>query len=160
MARPLTTRFSTLTVVESLTMTIRHKTLRGFTLIELMIVVAIVAILSAIAVPSYNDYIMRSRRAEARSGLQNAALWMERAMTATGNYPLQAVFPASLKAVPGGMYSIDLTPTSTAVAFTLTAAPQGAQALDKCGSFTLTNTTVRNVTGNTAPWDGPQCWSR
>ena len=60
----------------------RHSS--GFTLIEVMIVVAIVAILSAIALPSYTEYIRRSHRADARAGLLQAQQWLERAATATG----------------------------------------------------------------------------
>jgi type IV pilus assembly protein PilE len=57
---------------------------QGFTLIELMIVVAIVGILSAIAYPSYTEYIRRGHRADARAGLLQAQQWLERAATATG----------------------------------------------------------------------------
>ena len=60
---------------------------RGFTLIELMIVVAIVGILSAIAYPSYAGYIRKGHRADARAGLLQAQQWLERASTATGLYP-------------------------------------------------------------------------
>ena len=133
---------------------------QGFTLIELMIVVAIVAIASAIAIPSYNEYIMRARRADAKTALQNASLWMERALTATGTYPLPANFPASLSAVQNGFYTVSLDPVSTLATFQLNAAPQNAQASDKCGTFTLTNTGVRGVTGSTAPMNVPQCWQR
>ena len=59
---------------------------QGFTLIEAMIVVAIVAILAAIALPSYQEYVRRGHRAEARAGLQQAATWMERAATATPSF--------------------------------------------------------------------------
>ena len=59
----------------------------GFTLIELMIVVAIVGILSAIAYPSYAEYIRRGHRADARAGLLQAQQWMERAATASTALP-------------------------------------------------------------------------
>ena len=55
----------------------------GFTLIELMIVVAIVGILSAVAYPSYTEYVRRGHRADARAGLLQAQQWLERAATAT-----------------------------------------------------------------------------
>ena len=57
---------------------------KGFTLIEVMIVVAIIGILSAIAYPSYTEYIARGHRADARAGLLQAQQWLERAATATG----------------------------------------------------------------------------
>lgn len=60
---------------------------QGFTLIEVMITVAIIGIVSAIAYPSYTEYIRRGHRADARAGLLQAAQWMERAATATGSYP-------------------------------------------------------------------------
>ena len=74
-----------------------HKSHQGFTLIEVMIVVAIIGILSAIAMPSYTEYIRRGHRTEARAGLLQAAQWLERAATATGTYPKADAFPASLK---------------------------------------------------------------
>lgn len=138
---------------------------RGFTLIEVMIVVAVVAILSAIALPSYQEYIRRGHRADARAGLLQAAQWMERAATAGGNYPTQ--LPKSLQwkladdtSDPQKRYNIELASGNTASAFTLRAIPKspGPQAGDKCGTYTLTNTGVRDVTG--ASSDAASCWGK
>ena len=131
---------------------------QGFTLIELMIVVAVVAILTAIAYPSYNEYIRRGHRAEARAGLLQAAQWLERAATATGTYPLTAAFPANLKAIPNNRY--DISVVSDGATFTLTATPKAGQTGDKCGNYTLTNTGLRGANGTTTGDIVTQCWGK
>ena len=131
---------------------------RGFTLIELMIVVAIVGILSAIAYPSYAEYIRRGHRSEARAGLLQAAQWMERAATATGKYPLTAAFPASLKKVTSDRYDISIV--SDGSQYTLTAAPKGGQSGDKCGSYTLTQAGVRDASPLTQGATVADCWGK
>lgn len=133
-----------------------HKNQQGFTLIEVMIVVAIIGILSAIAYPSYQEYVRRSHRSDAKTGLLQAAQWLERAATATGVYPT---------ALPGGLqwtgdaskrYTISFAAT-TATSFTLQAAPKpGPQQSDKCGIFTLSNTGLRGVSLSTVA----ECWDR
>lgn len=131
----------------------------GFTLIELMIVVAIIGILSAIAYPSYKEYVARGHRADARGGLLQAAQWLERSATAIGTYPAATDFPAALKAVQGDRYDISYTPSGTPISgFTLKAAPKGVQAGDKCGTYTLTNTGTRNVESATATKE--ECWNK
>lgn len=135
-------------------MKLQHQ--HGFTLIELMIVVAVMAILSAIAIPSYNEYMMRTRRADAKAGLRQAATWMEKGQTATGAYPTAAQFAAT-GMTTRGLYSI--TAASTATTYTLTAAPTvgSTQVGDVCGSFTLTGTGATNVTGSLS---SAECWNR
>ena len=139
---------------------------KGFTLIELMIVVAIVAILAAIALPSYNEYIRRGHQAEARAALLQGAQWMERASTATGVYPLTAALPASLKVIPSDRYDITIvSPTGGVVAdngrtFTLTATPKGAQTGDKCGNYTLDHTGLRGANGVTTGTIVTECWGK
>ena len=132
---------------------------QGFTLIELMIVVAVVAILSAIAYPSYTEYVRRGHRAEARAGLLEAAQWMERAATAQGTYPLTAQFPAGLTRVPGQRYVIALNSQDGAT-FTLIATPQGAQVGDRCGVYTLTNTGLRGANNVTTGAIVTECWGK
>lgn len=132
----------------------------GFTLIEVMIVVAVVAILAAIALPSYNEYIRRGHRADARAGLLQAQQWLERAATATGVYPTS--LPASLTWSGDGSkrYDIALAAGATNAAFTLTATPKGAQVGDKCGTYTLTHTGLRGANGVTSGDIVTECWGK
>ena len=137
---------------------------RGFTLIEVMIVVAIVAILAAVAFPSYNEYIRRGHRADARAGLLQAQQWLERASTATGTYPttLPPLFTWSTDATK--RYTIGFDAGNTASAFTLSATPKnpGPQAGDKCGVYTLSHTGVRGANGKLSGAAGydPDCWGK
>ena len=139
---------------------------QGFTLIELMIVVAVVAILSTIAYPSYTEYVRRGHRAEARAGLLQGQQWLERAATATGTYPASRAFPGNLTKVPGGRYEITLESPTGGVAtdlgrtYTLTAKPQGAQEGDRCGNFTVTHTGLRGAKGVTSGDIVRDCWGK
>ncbi|ADV00974.1 type IV pilin protein [Alicycliphilus denitrificans] len=139
-----------------------HEKQRGFTLIELMIVVAVVGILTAIAYPSYTEYVQRGHRADARAGLLQAQQWLERAATATGVYP--TTLPAALtwSGDTTKRYDIAFQAGNTNAAYTLTAVPKGAQTGDKCGTYTLSNTGVRGAAGKKSGESGynPDCWSK
>lgn len=123
-----------------------------------MIVVAIVGILAAVAYPSYQEYVRRGYRAESRSGLLQAQTWLERAATATGSYP--NTLPGALQKVPSDRYTISYDNTTPASGYTLTATAQNAQANDKCGNYTLTSTSLRDVVNNTGSTTAQECWGK
>ncbi|MFT4269150.1 MAG: type IV pilin protein [Xenophilus sp.] len=135
---------------------------RGFTLVEAMVVAALIAVLAAIALPGYRDSVRRGSRAEARTALLQAAQWLERVATATGTYlPTDKAgdFPAALGSVPSKTYLIRLEGTDDAGrGYLLKAVPQGGQAGDRCGTFTLAHDSTRGVEGATAGAD--ECWGR
>ncbi len=128
----------------------------GFTLIELLIALACVALLASLAWPSYQNLILRSQRAQARTSLLQAAHWFERAASANGSYPLAADVPASVLHIDSQR---DQTPvTSTSQSYTLSATPSGTQAADACGVLTVNHLGVRDV--QAASLTAAQCWSR
>lgn len=142
----------------------RHlpKKQHGFTLIELMIVVAIVGILSAIAYPSYAEYIRRGHRADARAGLLQAQQWLERASTATGVYPTSLPTTLTWAGDATKRYTIDFQAGNTNAAFTLIATRKasGAQATDRCGDFTVTNTGTRSAVNLGSGITAAECWNK
>jgi type IV pilus assembly protein PilE len=142
---------------------------RGFTLIEVMIVVVIVAILAAIAFPSYQENVRRGRRADAQSVLLQAAQWMERYYSQNNRYTTAANGTTNTAFANSGLttsgnagatyYNIDLA-TVEDNTFTLTATRTegGVQANDACGDFSITNTGAKTVARNTK--NLAECWGR
>jgi type IV pilus assembly protein PilE len=132
------------------------KQLKGFTLIELMIVVAVVGVLAAIAIPSYQEYIRRSQRAEARAEVLRAEGWLERFYTENNRYSNNAAnnanttFSGIFTSVPAGgpaRYDIGLTVSATTYTITATPTTTGSMNGDACGSYTKTNTGALSYSG-------------
>lgn len=130
----------------------------GFTLIELMIALAIVGVLAAVALPSYSSYIARARRADARTQLVQVAQFMQRFYAANDSFSLDRanhtvidLVPASLKQSPADnaiIYELIIpTATLTPTSFEIHMVPvaNGAMGQDPCGTFTLTSTGLRGV---------------
>jgi type IV pilus assembly protein PilE len=132
----------------------RMKHSAGFTLIELMIVVAIIAILTAIAYPAYNKYVLRSRRSDAYAALNQGQTVMERCYAQYFSYaPTTATCPAVPTTSPEGYYSV-VASKVTATTYTLTATAVGAQAADTgCATLSLDQAGNKTSTGGST-----KCW--
>lgn len=122
----------------------------GFTLIELMVVVAIVAILAAIALPSFADQMRKSRRAEAVSSLQDAQLRLERWRVDHKDFTGSGVAIADTAFYDFTVTAAAATPNQ----FSVSAAPLGSQAKDTCGTMTITVNAgvVSKTPANTSCW--------
>lgn len=130
----------------------------GFTLIELMIVVAIIAIIMAVAIPSYSNHVEKTRRTTAQSDLMELAQWMERRYTANYDYRDGAgnapALPFTASPRDGGTAAYNLTVENvTQNAYRLRAAPTGPQTGDPCGDLTLDQVGIKGDGGG-----GIACW--
>ena len=128
-----------------------------------MVVAAIIGILSAVAIPSYTEYVRRSQRAEARTILLEAAQFMQRFYSANDRYDrtragAAVTLPDGLQSVPASgaaRYVISLSAVS-ATAYTLQASPRGTMAADKCGTLTFNSVGRRDVANATDT--AADCW--
>ena len=129
---------------------------RGFSLIELMVTVAIVGTLAAIAIPSYNSYVRRSKRADAKVALTSLAQQYERCYTRYNAYNNGGCNVALGTPTPNKAYTIAADPggTNDAQNFAIMATPTGDQVKDTaCGTFKLNSAGVKTVTGAAT-----NCW--
>lgn len=141
---------------------------RGFSLMELMIVVAIAGIIGAVAYPSYMEQVRKTRRADCSGALVSLGSSLERfysvnstylgAAAAGANTGAPAVYATSCP-VDGGTPNYNLTiQAATASTYALRAVPVGDQTKDKCGTLTFSNTGLKGVTGATAGFTWQKCW--
>ena len=114
---------------------------RGFTLIELIIVIAIVALLVAVALPSYRDHVRKSRRAEAQAYLMSVAGRQQQFLVDTRAYAAAlATINIPMPSSVNSYYTVTLNaPVGSPPTFTLTAAPMAGtdQVNEKCGTLTI-----------------------
>ena len=137
---------------------------RGMTLIELMIVVAVIALLGAVALPAYQDSVRKAHRADAKAALTAAAQRLERVYTENSRYDTATAGTDSTDTISSltenKYYTVALgVIAGTRNVYMLTATPQGAQDRDSCGNFTLNQDGVRGI----APPSGSSstvadCW--
>jgi type IV pilus assembly protein PilE len=133
----------------------------GFTLIELMITIAIVGILAALAYPSYREYIARGQRSQAATDLTLAHQWMERFYTENNRYDqssggtatdggtgLLAQRFAQTPSEGAATYTVRLSAVGRD-SYTLVATRAGSMAADKCGNFQITHLGTRSIVAGT-----------
>lgn len=150
--------------------TLKPNPQKAFTLLELIIVIAIVSILVGVAYPSYQQSVMKSRRADAIVALYGLSLAMERHFTkndtycdagtsgsCTGNGPSYYGYYETAP-INGGTatYTLEIV-TANLTSYTLQATPTGTQSGDACGTFELDNTGDRSISGNT-DIEKNECW--
>lgn len=133
--------------------------MRGFTLVELMITLAIVSILGTIAYPMYTGYVQRSRRSDAWQALNTAQAQMEQCYAQYFAYNNAACTVTA--ASPSGYYQVQIASGTSASAYTLTATPTnpGLQTADtSCSSFSVGNGGIRSSLNAQGADSSNTCW--
>lgn len=147
----------------------------GFTLVELLVTVAIVGIIAAIAIPSYQSSVRKSKRADAEGALAGLANAMERRFTEANSYcdvggadgaavnncgvagtndtGSPTIYATQSPSQGNAAYNLTISAV-TATTYTLSATPTGAQSNDNCGTLTLTSTGVKGVSSASVA----ECW--
>lgn len=132
---------------------------RGFTLIELMLAVAVVGILTAIALPAYRSYVLRGNRTDAIRTLSFYQQALERCYSQNFSYLGCAQIPAMPVASAQGYYNITMMPAATATTYTLVATATGTQASDtQCTTMQVSNTGQQQSFDNASNDTTATCW--
>lgn len=131
----------------------------GFTLVEILIAVGIVGILTAIAYPSYQQYVLKSRRTDALSTMSQDQIILERCYAQNFAYNTAcAALPSFPQTSPQGFYSISLSNLS-ATTYTLTAVPLGTQLKDTtCANMSVNQANVKTATDSSSVSQS-KCWN-
>ena len=150
-------------------MRVRYKSVNGFTLIEIMIVVAVVAILLAVALPAYQEQVRKTKRSLARAELQELLGRQEQYFVnnrsyatalgqlgyTDGGYGIDTDGNDIAKSAANAIYNLQFNGTPTSTIYTLEAVPLGSQAVDRCGTLRITSVGVKTQTGTGSD---QECW--
>jgi type IV pilus assembly protein PilE len=131
----------------------------GFTLIELMIVVAIIGVLAAVAVPAYTDYVLKGKRSDAKAELLKAQIAQEKYRASHTSYGTLIDIGSSTTSTytsPGGYYTIGISGTPDGTTYTVTATPKSPFADATCGTFAI-NQDGADYSGTNAD---ATCWDK
>ena len=130
---------------------------RGWTLLELMITLVVLAILTAIAYPSYTSHLIKSRRADGKALLYQAAQREQQFFTSNNAFTATAGSGGLDISTSSGEGHYTLSIAATATTYTLTATRVGTQTKDSlCGDLTLNHLGARGISGGTSSAD--KCW--
>lgn len=145
----------------------KKKSMAGFTLIEAVVTMSIIAILSAIALPSYIENIKKGRRADAKTGLLSLQMAQEKFRANCPGYAKEIKVDTETSCAnriikhsdrsPDGHYKISVA-SADATSYTLKATREGKQSDDKCGNFTINQAGTKGVEYAYSGYDAAKCW--